>query len=457
MRKAASVSGAVCVAAALLFFLAPAFRQALGVSLAAWKSFFSVSPVESQSSLRELAQQAEKPRDAKALAFVAVRLRDAHESARLADEAVQLDPNLTWVYAVVASQHAELDEVDRWVNRLEQWDPQNALAHLIRAQRITILHAIHYDLSWKNTEDAAWNGAMAAAFKAAKLDDYLAREVKLAREVVRRHHFFEPLVVLGGLERVGLPSNSAWHCLIYSKSRIKLAQDLEAKGDLKHASQAYWTVARFGQFLEFQGHVKHFAAEIQGEAYQRLQALSEKAGNYDQTTLFSYLAQQAQQRSDGSRAELAWFRFSRRNAWAVQSSGLLVLVFGALILVWGLYAVARRWLIPTTLAGARSGMMVAGLLGAVGFCLSSISLYVSYRPYAEIFNDFVLYGNVPRFESLWFFLGLVEPPFLLWGSWQNRLSALHAFWFGVTSLCILGLALLIVRRVVRRLRASAPA
>jgi hypothetical protein len=281
--------------------------------------------------------------------------------------------------------------------------------------------------------------------------------VELDRDVVRRHHFFEPLIVLAGLERVGLPSSSAWYCLIYSKSRLKLAQDLEAKGDLKHASEGYWRVARFGQLLEFQGHVERVGAEIQAKAYQQSRALSEKAGNYDQTTLFSYLAQQSQQRIRDFPRGVAWLRFSRGNAWAVQRSGLLVLVFGALILVWGLYAVARRWLIPTTLAGARSGMMVAGLLGAVGFCLSSISLYVSYRPYAEIFNDFVLYGNVPEFESLWFFPGLVEPRFLLWESWEARLSALHAFWSGVTILCILGVALLIIRRVVIRLRAGAPA
>jgi len=457
MRKVAPVGGSVCVAVALLFFLVPVFRQALGVSLTAWKSFFSVKAREPQPSLRELAQQAEEARDAKALAFVAVRLWDEHESARLADEAVQLDPKLTWVYGIVASQHAELPEVDRWVNRLEQWDPENAFPHLIAADRIEIVHILRRDLSWRNTEDAAWNEAMAAAFKAAKLDDYLAREVELDGDVVRHRHFFVPLVVLAGLERVGLPSYSAWHCLIYSHSRVTLAQDLEAKGDLKHASEGYWTVARFGQLLEFQGHAERVGAEIQAKAYQQLQALSEKAGNYDQTTLFSYLAQQSQQRSSSSGAGLAWLRFSRGNAWAVQSSGLLVLAFGLLILVWGLYAVARRWLMPTKLAGGSPGMMVAGLVGAIGFCVSCITLYVSYRPYAEIFNRFILYGDTPQLESLWLFRGLVEPPYLLWGSWQNRLSALHAFWFGMTTLCILGVALLIIHRVVSRLRAGAPA
>lgn len=456
MRKAASVGGALCVVVALLFFFAPAFRQALGVSFAGWESFFSVSPNDPQSSLRNLAKQAEKERDAKALAFVAVRLADAKESARLADEAVQLDPKLTWVYAIVASRHADLPQIGRWVERLEDWDPGNALPHLLAAEYIAVVHTIRHDLAWKQTEDPAWNEEMAAAFKAEKLDDYLETEAAVDREVVQRRHFSQPIPVLEGLEGPHWPTYTSWFSFQYSESRLKLAQDLEAKGDLKRASEGYYSVARFGQLLEFQGPSAGFGAGIQASAYKQLQSLSVKAGNYDQATIFSYLAQQSLERNRGSHAT-PWMAFSRGNAWTVQSSGLLVLAFGAVILVSGLYAGVRRWLPTARQTGGSPGMMVAGLVSAIGFCVSCITLFVSYRPYAEIFNTFVTYGFVPQEESLWLFLGLVEPPYLLWGSWQSRLAALHYFWTAVTILCILGLVLLIVRGVVSHLRAATPA
>jgi hypothetical protein len=142
MRKTTLAIIGVCAVASFLFFLAPVFRQTLQVSLVQWHDLLHVHLVlDNQASdpgLEELARKAEQNHDAEGLAFVAVRDGNDSESARLAEEAVHLDPSLTWVYAVVAVLHPGLSEIDRWVPELERWDPQNGLPYFIVAEKIDL-------------------------------------------------------------------------------------------------------------------------------------------------------------------------------------------------------------------------------------------------------------------------------------------------------------------------------
>lgn len=140
LRRGALGIGGACVLAALLFFAAPPFRQAFQVALKPWSFMFRMASGNTQPGILTLAKRAEVRHDAEGLAFCAVRLQDAHESARLAEEAVGLDPNLLWVYAVVAMRHPKLREISPWVLRLERWDPQNAFFHLITAVSIVRSH-----------------------------------------------------------------------------------------------------------------------------------------------------------------------------------------------------------------------------------------------------------------------------------------------------------------------------
>ena len=109
VRKTTLAVIASCVVASLLFFLAPVFRQAFQVSLAQWHDVFHVKAKLRLSSpdpeLDALAKRAEQNHDAEALAFVAVRHPNEIQRARLADEAVHLDPNLTWIYAIAGTAY----------------------------------------------------------------------------------------------------------------------------------------------------------------------------------------------------------------------------------------------------------------------------------------------------------------------------------------------------------------
>jgi len=297
LRKAVLVSAGGFILAALLFFAAPPFRQALRVSLAAWSDLFQLTTQNSQPRLRALSKLAESRRDPEGLVFAAARLSDARESARLAEEAVQLDPNLTWIYAVVAVRHPELADIREWVPKLEHWDPKNALFRFIIAESIDMdLVSKASKLTPKEERDEIENdparrSAMAAAFACPKLDDYLVRLRELDTRVVRRYGFNDPLEVLSGEER-DLPTYAWADSQQFASSVLKSGQDLQSKGDRQGAIEKYWSVARFGQTVDSQGHTESesfLGLGLQAAAYMQLQELYEGGGETNEAALFAYL------------------------------------------------------------------------------------------------------------------------------------------------------------------------
>jgi hypothetical protein len=460
MRKATLVTGGGCVVAVLLFFAAPAFRQAFRVSLAPWYLVFHVSSGNGQASLEALARRAERQRDPEGLAFCAVRLWDGRESARLAEEAVRLDPNLLWVYAVVAVRQPYLPEIEQWLPKLERWDPQNALLDLIAAESIDITYADRAS-QWprpKEEEDPAWQSAMAAAFQSTKFDDYRDRLENLDRKVVPRYGFYNPYVVLSGDER-GIPSYAYSDSQRFAKSLLQSGEDREAGGDRKGARERYWAVARYGQVIESVGHTdfeRSMGADLQAGAYKRLQALSEKEASAAEAALFGYLAGRFDRASGEWRGALRRRLYgevvSRWNASVVQVSGLMMIVFSGLVVMGALALI-------TLLRGTRPGVArakrvaaVVGFTGATGLLLSSAALYVTYRPYWVIFQRAILTGDRSQADDLASFF---EHTQLLFGFHLIFQRAYFPFylWTGVTLLGVIGLLLLVMRHAVVLCRA----
>jgi hypothetical protein len=302
MRKATFIASVACVVGAVLFFFTPVFRQAFRASLAPWYQAFHLSPPAwlGQSGLRALARRAEAQQDAEGLAFVAARLDDDRESARLAEEAVRLNPKLTWVYAVVAVHHPLLPQISQWLGKLECWDPQNGLLRLIEVESIDIAISRNasklppQEVQKQLEEDPGRQRGLAAAFASLRFDDYLGRLREVDRRAVSRYAFNEPYVVLAG-EGSNLPSSAFSDSQHFAKSLLQLGEKLEAQGDRKGAAEKYWAVARFGQVIDSQGHTDfaHFMGlSLQAGAYKHLQTISEKEGNHEEAALFSYLAKE---------------------------------------------------------------------------------------------------------------------------------------------------------------------
>jgi len=469
-HRAALLACGVCVLGALLFFAAPPFRQAVQVSFGAWRELVRVPGPDGQPGLIALSQRAEARHDPEALVFVATRLWDGRERARLAEEAVRLDPNLTWAYAVVAVHRPDLPQNDGWVPKLEQWDPQNGLFPLITAESIDIAltnqaSRLSPKEKQKNLEeDPAWQKAMEAAFSSPRFDDYLNRLEELDRRVVRRYRFNDPDELLSG-EEASLPTYAFSDAQRFAKSVLQSGQSLEAGGDSKGATEKYWAVARFGQLLDAGVHSPRdhtLGTTLQAAAYKRLQVLSEKGGHTSEAALFGYLAS----KFDPAQGEHSQFleewvfgqEISKRNAAVLQISSLMMFIFSGLILVAiSVLIVGRRRTPQASLPRPKPLATAAALAGAVGFLVSSAAIYLTYRPYWYIFQREILNGDRSRTRDLRNFLlathGLpgVESHAIL--SWNFPVY----FWTGVTLLSVICLVLILLRHILVRPRTSASA
>jgi hypothetical protein len=455
MRKITLAAAGICTVASLLFFAAPAFRQAFRVSLTQWHEIIHATYPHNQPVPEALARRVEQQHDADGIAFVAIRDDDPTDSAQLADEAVHLDPNLTWVYAAVAIRYPMLPEVDGWVAQLEQWDPHNALPHLITAERIDIEQTEDKRIPYKIVEQsAAWKNALAAAFTSAKLDPYLDRLTALDRRVLLRYSVDDPYQSLSANNVYfwrGLPSFSVWDSSRYAESLLESGEALEARGDRKGALENYLTAARFGSLI---GPTRALTLKDPlPDAYDRLAALSQQEGNKEQADFYAALAASA----DRDRNE-EWISFRKRvnggtvarwDASVVKASGLMMLLFASLALIWIITVVVKdRSLRLAPLRASRGAS--AFLIGSVaGMLLSSAMLYVSYRPYAEIFRNYVRYGDESRFQDLTDFLSYTQLPLGV-KNFNQLLDFEFYFWCCFFALCLTAIVFIFLRHIKNR-------
>jgi hypothetical protein len=470
MRKPTLAVIASCVVASLLFFLVPVFRQAFQVSLAQWHDIFHVkhrlgSP-DQDPELDALAKKAEQNQDAEALAFVAVRYPNAIQRARFADEAVHLDPNLTWLYAIDGMGYLSPSEMDRWVSLLKQWDPENALPHLFAAQKIGVTVTYNKEFPRGKLERSpAWEKEMDAAFQSRKLDSYVVRLKQLDHRVLSRFRLNDPFQAASDENWDGFPSYGVWYCYLYAKSLLESGQSLESRGDRKAAFEKYLAVARFGQMMGDGGGFIFVMKEDMEEAYGRLAALSQTEGNGEAASFYTALADQFDKSADKQRLLLRnSFQgndVSHWNAFLLRLSGLLMIFCAALFLLCILGVLVRsRSLRLSSLHPSRLTLAL-GLGAAVGLLLSSAVLFVSYWPYSELLQRFLSKGDDAGSSELGAFLSDVQRPLgsqFSMGTWYLSSSMMvFYFWLAVTLLCALALAIAVLRHLQTRPRASAPA
>jgi len=154
-----------------------------------------------------------------------------------------------------------------------------------------------------------------------------------------------------------------------------------------------------------------------------------------------------------------------RNAAVVEVSGLMILVFSGLLVVAASTLIAgRRRAAGSTIQRARPVAAMIVLTSALGLLFSSITLYLTYRPYWYIFQAAVLNGGRAQTRDLSDFLmathfwpgvpsGALLHAFLYAGS----PSFLFYVWMGVTLLGVIGLAAIFLRHFFAHPRARASA
>ena len=424
MPKASLMMGGACLAAVLLFFFVPVFRQGFHVSLAQWHGVIHVGQTQSlrQPELESFARRVEKNHDAEGMAFVAARLNNPDESVHLAEEAVRLDPKLVWILGVAGARHSGAPEVPAWVQKLKKWDPGNALPYLILAQRAdveSVLSGGRGGLFHPLEPGTAWMGAMAGAFNSDRIDDYRDRLRTVDRTVARRYGLSDPaLVVEERTFMYRLPTYATWDSVRYATLAIASGDALEARGDTKGAIEKYLMVIHFLHAFNTRAIYPFSFDRLMPDLYRRLATVYKKMDNSPLSAYFADLASTA--RHETELHGLQWhsemenqgsiFGVTPWNALVVELSdaGLLASAF-LLLVVFLVVLVKNRSLNPRKLrmGPATTG---GGLLGAAGLLVSSITLYVVYRPYAAIYARFLQTGDTSQLKILRNFLELTRTP-----------------------------------------------
>jgi hypothetical protein len=203
---------------------------------------------------------------------------------------------------------------------------------------------------------------------------------------------------------------------------------------------------------------------LQSLAYRQLQVSAAKDGNATESALFGYLAAKFDP-IKGEHPEMPMesafgMKTAQRNAAVVEVSGLMVILFGGLVLA------AIAILIIAKRPGARPVATMVFLTSAAGLLFSSVTLYLTYRPYWYIFQSAIQSGDRVPTTDLSFFLQ--DLSMLLGVSPQGYTVLLNALlysgspsflfyvWAGVTLLGISGLVLILLRHFLGRPRAHAP-
>jgi tetratricopeptide (TPR) repeat protein len=467
MRKTRFMS-LLFVVWSIAFFFVPEFRQGLQVTFFAWNlqglpyDWLVRAGTIPSDKLGEAGRAAEQQRDARTLAFVALHSGSVQERLQYADQAVAIDPSLTWVY--LSLFHPALEEkqnppdAQALVARLEKWDPDNAVPYFFEAEEVVKRKGIEIsplpgalDTLAKETE---WCQAMQKGYAAPRYDTYAMRRFELERTWLRQNHLDKPAIIL--LSVWAYPKPNLLHIRTYTNLLVdKYGKEAEEAGHQSQALGYYWAAENFAARMRLHGGSlieRLIGATVQIIANQRLVPALRKAGQTDGAVALEVAGQQldselATLRGKDPLAQSANYNWA---ALTVQILAALVAVFGVLTLVCLVYLNAKRWIRPEVRGRLFQVLMIAGNYMPVLFFLTCAGLYLSYYPYAQNFHHYMTAGGeVHDFEPLFFNV------FPNYGAvpGYNALAIGSPFrpyvWYA-----LVGLALVVILAVVLRRRAA---
>lgn len=361
------------------------------------------------------------------MALAAMRMR-GQSAIGLAKAAVAADPNLTWTYYFVERQSSDLaqDRKLELLERLQKWDPQNAIVYLAAAWDVP-------EDVVSDGRDPLWQEWMGRAFVAPKYDDYLKRRLELDRVVMRRLRIADPIDAARSL--CSMPIISGKGLRDYSELRFTRGANAEAAGDWKTAAAEYSFVAHFADRMRLGGQEdieKIFAFQLQSAAYSRLYPVLRMLGRYQEAESAANAARLAaservafRNHPDAEQRQLYLYGA----AWVVHASALLALISSILLVVavlaFGVLKVRSRLLhCVLTYAPQLLVLACAGMLAG-------------YHPFARAFELFLGGSATADARPLWSFAPLFRVPADLI-SWQAY--AATSAWLGIiltgSALCV---------------------
>src|SRR5208282_4218494 len=278
---------ALAIVAALC--LIPGFRQAMWSSPAAWTGSVPQLP---EKTLRDLAAKGVRDHDARLVAFAALHLEDRGEASGLAEQAAGMDPSFTWIgtrfaYPRYLMKDSRVDG-QAWIARVEAWDPENAVPHLLAADQLlrsidpaaaegSLLYAPLLSMS----EGTPWAEKMKTAFASPRYDDYMGRAFELNRSVLSTvegtrtgDSLWWPALSIGFPHTSGLLGYSG---LISQK----LGPEAENAKRYDDAAKLYSSLTVFGARMASGVSIRWERAtawQVQAAGYEKLASLYERTG-----------------------------------------------------------------------------------------------------------------------------------------------------------------------------------
>lgn len=369
----------------------------------------------SYPELIHLADEAAQRGHAKFVAFAALSLpakEFGKETVRLADKAVEMNSDWTWIYVPLSyhllneyqldvSDPAAKRDILARLDRALVTDSDNAFPHIVRAWIVCGKLCTSWPQGgpagpkFLNTlaQQTEWRKEMSTAFASPRYDSYFARYFNLLREVTRERGWDHPAVVLGIYDRTPI-FNLLWMRYYANLLVLKLGAEAEAQGRLEEAINDYRQVAQFGGRMRLQGPTlieRLVGIACQRIAYKPLVPALQKAGRKQEADQVAYSEQQTVADTRPSRLPFTQGMTSNYDWWVllVNLSAGLVSVFIPITLIVVTYVNAKLWIRKEKKGPLYAFMTTAENYVPVVLFLSCLALYLAYAPFGQNFAHYM--------------------------------------------------------------------
>ena len=452
--------------AALL--LHPEVRQALG-SLRSAYTHTEWEPAQ-RSSVKKLRAISSSNRDPQLLALLSLLSDDDAERLRLSEEAIEKDPSLTWLdYEQSLLPANDLTKQTYLpagrLERLQKWDPQNAVPHLLAAEIISkparreafdaAMRGSHIVWEERLAQDPRWLSEMSAAFSSPKYDSYTTQTIELIQNVRSKFPVGDPDIALFVLTRKRIVQFDVLR--VYANMLMDRGAAHVKAGNSKEAIASYSQVLQFSQRMMLGRELpigEYFAQGMGEKACEKLLALYESTGRKNEASLVSFQLAQWKAERDPKLMRHIPFHYRQAQWNSIAWSGLLINLAGVALLVLVPVALLSFFLVLWRRKVAlqnRGRIDFWASIFADGtpwlLLASSLLVYFTYHPYARLCDAFLKGGSTsPDMET---FVAAALVPHAI----PDKIGLIrdpYSFWLGATSLLCLFVVFLLWRMTIRR-------
>ena len=488
MGKFAKISAVVLLAGSALFLFAPTFQQGLKLTAGSWHRSDSAW----LSQMQKLGAEAEAKHDAQALAFVAMQLNgdwdedpkvaasNRAERDKFADEAVQWNADLTWIYYPILSRDqypgwpdardpndvgwpARLPSDTRWIARLEASDPNNAAVYALEASFYRPHKAFGVNPKLNRmllASSSQWISDMNKVFSSQDYDTYVTRKAALDSDITQRYGLNDPRRVFIGTASYRVQEWFDFN--LYAEDfLLQSGEDSEAKGDFARAEKSYWNIFRLAELMRLRGRSQLESTEgleLQLIAGPKLQNIFEKTHRPSAARLVAYQTELAQRTKADLFSAHRWedrqAEWRPLEAWIVQLS-LLGMVLSFALIFFSLACFGIR-AVSGGKVTTNHRFSALGLAGTALLFSSAIAMYFSFAPYARALRNYFAKPNpenafpeLARFD----FLQSLPSEVLRW--FESYTFKIY-FWYAIIAAGGAILVWILYRHISRTFRHSAP-